>query len=326
MKVAVYSPNWIGDAVMAVPFIQELKKRNPTAKLIVICKAWVSDIFENHKAVDQIISIPNSHLNSFLGTIKTGLMLRDMKFNLSFTLTDSFRSAFILWLSGSKKRYGYNTQMRSFLLTHLILASSETIHRSKKYLGLLNNQPSKNAYPKLYFTETEKNWAKEEMKKIGFKNPVALLPYSVGKNRTLPNQLLKKWINGSHNNYLIFGSKNDHKNSIILMESCNNVSIKSICGIFTLRESMALLNLCNFALAADSGLGHISASLGIPTISFFGVGNQEITAPLGKKAYVIRHCKRCGKKECVEKNEKVLCINKITKIDIENAAKNLLVL
>ena len=29
MKIGVYSPNWIGDAVMALPFIHHLKEKNP---------------------------------------------------------------------------------------------------------------------------------------------------------------------------------------------------------------------------------------------------------------------------------------------------------
>ena len=323
MKIAVYCPNWIGDAVMAIPFIQELKKHNPKAKIFVICKSWVSGIFENHELIDQIISISDNELSSISGTIKAGLKLRAMELDSAYTLTDSFRSAFILWLSGSKKRFGYNTQMRSFLLTDSKRLSHEIIHRSKKYLRLLEIDSDLMVYPKLYFTPSEKKWAKKEMMKIGFKNPVGILPYSVGKNRTLPNEVLKKWIKGSKNNYLVFGSKKDSEKSNNLIKSCKKNSIKSICGEYTLRQSMVLLNLCNFTLCADSGLGHISASLGIPTISFFGVGNKEVTAPLGKKTYVIKHCVVCKEEECSNENQEMFCIKKITKIDIENSAQNI---
>ena len=54
------------------------------------------------------------------------------------------------------------------------------------------------------------------------------------------------------------------------LNSLKKLSIKSICGKYTLRKSIILISLCKFTLAADSGLGHISAALGIPTISFFG--------------------------------------------------------
>ena len=166
MKVAVYSPNWIGDAIMAIPFIQELKKQNSKAELFVICKTWVSGVYKNHDAIDQLIPIPDDDLYSLPGTIKTGLMLRAIKFDLFYTLTDSFRSAFILWLSGSKRRYGYATQMRSFLLTRSKIIPSEIMHRSKKYLGLLGVDSNTMIYPRLCFTDSEKSWAKEELSKL----------------------------------------------------------------------------------------------------------------------------------------------------------------
>ena len=44
MKIGVYSPNWIGDAIMALPFISELRDQNPNAEINVICKDWVSGV------------------------------------------------------------------------------------------------------------------------------------------------------------------------------------------------------------------------------------------------------------------------------------------
>ena len=36
----------------------------------------------------------------------------------------------------------------------------------------------------------------------------------------------------------------------------------TVAGHYNLRESMALISMCNGAIATDSGLGHISANLG----------------------------------------------------------------
>jgi ADP-heptose:LPS heptosyltransferase len=50
---------------------------------------------------------------------------------------------------------------------------------------------------------------------------------------------------------------------------------------------MALISMCNGALAADSGLGHISANLGIPTVSLFGAGDSDSTGPIGLKTRIV---------------------------------------
>ena len=48
MKIAVYSPNWIGDSVLALPFIRCLRVSYPNAEIYIFCKEWVSGIYENN--------------------------------------------------------------------------------------------------------------------------------------------------------------------------------------------------------------------------------------------------------------------------------------
>ena len=323
MKIAVYSPNWIGDSVLALPFIKALKTRYPKAKVYMFCKDWVSDIYKNHPDIDDIISVQNATLESFIGTIKCGFRLRGIKLDYFFTLTDSFRSALVLRVSGSSKTIGYKSQMRSFLLTDSRSKSKLTIHRAKKYLALLSEYEKLKIKPYLYISPNEEKWGLQEMKKIGMDEPIGLFPFSVSNNRTMPKSTIIKWIQNSQSDYLVFGSRNDIQKGKSLIDSCHKLSIQSICGKYTLRQSIILISLCKYALAADSGLGHISAALGVPTISFFGVGSPKVTAPVGKKVRIIKHCYPCKKDLCENFNEEVVCLKKISKQDIEHAVKKL---
>lgn len=323
MKIAVYSPNWIGDSVLALPFIKALKSRYPNAKVYIFCKEWVSDIYKNHPDIDNIISVQKATLESFIGTIKCGLRLRDIKLDYFFTLTDSFRSALVLRFAGSSKTIGYKSQMRSFLLSDSRSKSKLTIHRSKKYLGLLTDNEELNIKPYLHISTSEQKWGLKEMRKMGMDEPIGLFPFSVSNERTIPKSAIIKWIQNSKSDYLIFGSKNDIRKGNKLIDSFQNLSIYSICGKYTLRQSIILISLCKYALAADSGLGHISAALGIPTISFFGVGSPNVTAPVGKKVRIIQHCYPCKRDLCANSNAEVCCVKKISKQDIEDAVKKL---
>ena len=318
MKIGVYSPNWIGDAVLALPFIEYLKSQNPNAKICILCKEWVTDVYQNHPAIDELISIEKKYMESFLGSIKTGYLLRSKKFDLFYTLTDSFRSALILRISGSPKRIGYKSQMRSILLTNSIKLPKKMIHRSEKYIKMINENIFFSQNPKLYVSDDEKEWGLKEIKKMQLKQPVALFPFSVANARTIPNIVLKKWIQNSNKNYIVFGSKDDNLKGEELVSLFNNLSIKSICGKYSLRQSIILISLCNYAIAADSGLGHIAVALGVPTISFFGIGIPEITSPIGTKSIIIKHCNPCLNELCEDVNDK-LCLKKITKKDIEVA-------
>ena len=323
MKVAVYSPNWIGDSVLALPFIQQLKNYYPDAKIYVFCKEWVADIYKNHPSVDDIIAIKKGTLENFSGTLKCGLRLRSTNFDYFYTLTDSFRSALILRISGALRRIGYQSQMRSFLLTEAISRTKVKIHRSQKYLHLLGKTGNLILKPELHVSTDEKEWGLEEIRKLGMNKPIGLFPFSVASKRTIPIVTVSKWIKNSQNDYLIFGSISDAEKGERLVSTCPGISIQSICGQYTLRESIILISLCNYTLATDSGLGHISAALGVPTISFFGIGSPVVTSPIGSNVRVIKHCYPCLGKLCNDPKKEILCLKKIPYLEIEDAVNSL---
>ena len=86
----------------------------------------------------------------------------------------------------------------------------------------------------------------------------------------------------------------------------------------TLRKSIALISFAEYALATDSGLGHISSILKIPTVSFFGAKRAQATKPIGKKNIVIDKSHRCN--PCYQN---LCCFNVITRSDVNIAIKSL---
>ena len=96
-----------------------------------------------------------------------------------------------------------------------------------------------------------------------------------------------------------------------------DISIQSFCGDITLRKSIALISLADYALAADSGLGHISSIIGVSTVSFFGAKRSVTTRPIGNNIILDKseRCEPCKKNIC--------CLNVITKSDIDSSLKSL---
>ena len=122
------------------------------------------------------------------------MVLKSEKFDVSFTLTDSFRSAFILWISGAKKRVGFKTQNRSLFLTDPVPVPIQIMHRSNKYLTLTRYKFKDQLSPQFFLSNYEENWAKDKMKIFGLSSPTALLPFSVGKGRSISIKNIKKWM------------------------------------------------------------------------------------------------------------------------------------
>ena len=323
MKIGIFSPNWIGDAVLALPFIQFIKQQNSSSKIIIICKDWVSGIFENNPYVSEIVSLNNQKLNGFWNTFKTGRELRLKNLDIFYTLTDSLRSAFILRLSNAQLRIGYDTQMRSFLLNGVKPKPIRPIHRSRKYLDLISSYDSSTILPRINLLDEETEWGEKELAKICKTKAVALLPFSIAPNRTLDRLTLKNWIHNTNRQYIIFGSNADTSKANQIIDFCKGTSITSLCGKYSLRDSIRILSHCEYALATDSGLGHIAAALDLPTLSFFGAGNSQITAPRGKNADLIEHCSPCRGTNCKNKRKTRYCLNEISSSFIDSRVKNI---
>ena len=317
MKIAVYSPNWVGDAVLSLPFIHKIKSKYPTAKIFVICKEWVSSIYVNNPNVDKLIIIPKARTGGIFNTLRMGLSLIKEDIEIFYTLTDSLRSSIVMWLSKSKKRVGYDTQGRGILLTDKIEFSIEKIHRSLKYLKLIGEKKFNKDEKFIFINNDELIWARKEIDEIGIKNPVALFPFSISTSRTFPEKKISEWVEGSGENYLIFGSSDDRKKASIIANN-NDMNITSICGQYSLRQSIILMSLCKYAIAADSGLGHISSIIGVPTISFFGAKRSSVTGPIGDNCIIIdksHRCKPCKKNTC--------CLISISSDDVNSSIDSL---
>ena len=292
MKIAVYSPNWVGDAALALPFIHKIKSKYPTAKIFVICKEWVSSIYVNNPNVDKLIIIPKEKTGGIFNTLRLGFSLIKEDFEIFYTLTDSLRSSIIMWLSKSKKRVGYNTQGRGIFLTDKIVLPKEKIHRSLKYLRLIGEEQFNKDEKLIFIDNDELIWARKEIDEIGVESPVALFPFSISSSRTFPEEKILEWVKDSDENYLIFGSSDDRQKASIIANN-DDMKITSICGKYSLRQSIILMSLCKYAIAADSGLGHISSIVGVPTISFFGAKRSSVTGPIGDNCIIIDKSHRC---------------------------------
>ena len=331
MKIGVYSPNWIGDAVMALKFIGRLRKKYAGDELIVIARDWVAAIYDNHPLINKVLPVPTKELTGVFNTIKTGRSLQKLNLDIFFMLPDSFRSAVIAWFSRSNARIGFAGQMRETFLTDQINLPKEAIHRSEKYIYLLQNDEKAQDFQQMGITlrDQEKKWANKILQENNVKDPIGLLTGSLAKSRSVP---IGKWIEilkdklADDNQFVIIGEKRDAGNAQEIIAQVGDDKVISFCGKYTLRESIALISRCRAVIAADSGLGHIAADLDIPTISLFGAGDPEKTRPLGNLTQVITanvHCSPCGNNICGNNLEPMICLDTISSSQIWNAYRDL---
>ena len=323
MKVGVYIPNWIGDCVMAFPFLHECKKQHQNDEIICLAREWVSPVLERNPYIDELIIIKKDQDKNIRNILSFSKLLRSKNIDIFYILSDSWRSAIFALISGAKQRIGFDRYKKSILFSNSIHTPYKDIHRSQKYLYLLDiKKIDTKPDIKIKLSEEEQ---KQSIKYLNQLNINSFMGLFIGSNAQTRRPNVDFWIKickkalKDKMKILIFGSKTEDIISNKIINELNNKNISSFCGKGSLRETISLISFSKGVIATDSGLGHISANLGIPTISLFAAGNPIVTGPIGKKIKIINkniYCSQCGKPKC---KEPLICLNKIDSDNVWNS-------
>ncbi|MBI5406107.1 MAG: glycosyltransferase family 9 protein [Nitrospirae bacterium] len=146
-KILIVLPNWIGDAVMSVPAISQIRERFPSARITIIGLSHISELFYEGPYVDEIRvykkDFPSNKgglrgIWGMGGLTATGLSLRSEKFDMVLLLPNSFRSALLVHLAGIPLRCGYNRDARGLLLNRPVRFTPQIkkLHQVEYYLHL----------------------------------------------------------------------------------------------------------------------------------------------------------------------------------------------
>ncbi len=115
MNLAVFLPNWIGDAVMATPALRALRTCFRDARVVGVCKPYVAGVLEGGDWFDELLLAHGGRWSQ--GIVATAWKLRRRSIDLAVLFPNTFRSALTAWLGGARQRVGYARHGRSALLT-----------------------------------------------------------------------------------------------------------------------------------------------------------------------------------------------------------------
>lgn len=111
-KILVVMPNWLGDAVMATPFLRALRSVYPAAHITALARPLILPVLAG------LPFINDDHGYKKGDEAELAAWLRRQRFDLGILLPNSFRSAWLLARAGIPARLGYAREWRSLLLTH----------------------------------------------------------------------------------------------------------------------------------------------------------------------------------------------------------------
>ena len=119
MKIAVFLPNWIGDAVMATPAVRALRQHFAGAEMIGVLRPYIAGVLEGAPWFDRLVPLdvrgPWSHR-----WFAVGSQLRREQIDLAVLFPNSFHTALVAWLGRCRRRIGYARYARGLMLTEAL--------------------------------------------------------------------------------------------------------------------------------------------------------------------------------------------------------------
>ncbi|MGH9902092.1 MAG: lipopolysaccharide heptosyltransferase II, partial [Pyrinomonadaceae bacterium] len=311
-RVVARGANWVGDAVMTVPALRELRRVLPRAHVTLATRAWAEDIFTGAHFIDDLLIIDGQQRGAF-SFVRQVKDWRARRFDLALLFPNAFEPALVAAAARVPSRVGYATDGRGLLLTHpldvptwggkrhevfyylnlvaelerlLTGASLVELHEPRFDLGVSAERQAR---------------ARETLRAAGasLERPlVALCPGST-------NSRAKRWP-PERFAALADGLVRDLGADCLLIGAAEELGVTEevvrlmrrapivLTGRTSLAETAAILSFVDLLVTNDTGPAHVADALGRPVIVIFGPTDPVTTRPFSALAEVVRRPPDCA--------------------------------
>lgn len=311
----------IGNMIFFTPVIKEIRKHYLQAKItVLIGSEGPEEVIEGSEYVNNIVVFDTRRDKNIIRLLRLTRKLRKYNFDLFISSPMGFLGAFIGFFSGAKYRiahyYGCGWFNESDCLYSHCVKEDENSHEVERNLSLvkpLGIKPDFQITVLFHLDAGSVQYAREYLKINEVSEGDLLIGVHPGCNRESsyrrwPAENFVKLSNLLRREFraklIIFGGPEEEE---LVCRLGKAMAIKPIISIKkTLKETAALIGQCHLLINTDSGLGHIGAALGVPTITIFGPTNPVRTRPWGQNIAIVKkdyECMPCY----IKRGQKVKC-------------------
>ncbi len=346
MRILVMRYRFIGDTILTVPFLRNLRRAHPGARIDMVVAPYSSDVIRGTPYVDEFLVYdpPTIHADSrgeHRGIAKKAAFartLRASRYDKIYVLKRSLSSAVLAFLAGARERVGFDTERRGFLLT-LRVPYRYDRHEVRNFLSVLEADgiPVADDHLEAWISPEEEAFAADRFAtapRLSGRTVVALHPFAANPGKTWHEDDFVAVANALQEmrdaGILIFGGGRDVEAARRMAGRIRPAPELAV-GTTTLRQTMALLSRCDLLVCNDSGIMHLAAAVGTPLLALFGSENPVRFGPWSPRAEVIYKafpCSPCRQKffeECEPSPRgKPYCLEEISVDEVVSRADRIL--
>jgi heptosyltransferase-2 len=311
LRTLIISPNWIGDAVMAQPLLQLLRRADPERIIDVLAPPSVAPVWRAMGEVAEVLETPFRHgALQLRERWKYAQVLRARGYADAYVLPNTLKYALIPWLAGIPVRVGYKGEKRHGLINrmhHDDVPPRPMVPFYAALAGAPGPVPADVPRPAM---QVEASVSAAVCTRHGIDPARSLVLFAPGAEFGAA----KRWP-ARHFAALaqavrerdplaqigLLGSPKDKAACDDIVAITGPQGMVNLAGVTRLDEAIALIASASAVVANDSGLLHIASALNRPVVALYGPTDPDHAPPFSDMARAMSlrlACSPCRQREC----------------------------
>ncbi|HEY4635339.1 MAG TPA: glycosyltransferase family 9 protein [Rhodospirillales bacterium] len=273
MRILFITSSRIGDAVLSTALLAHLIERYPQARITLACGPAAAPLFEAVPGLERLIALPKRPYGGHW------LSLWAATVGIRWDLVVDLRASILAWMVWARERrvFRYNHALGHRLRQLASVFGLDPPPSPKLWTAPRHDDTAARLIPAgtaVLALGPTANWPRKAWAAARFAELALRLTAPAG---ILPNARIA-----------VFGGPGERKAAMPVIEGLPADRVIDLVGRVDLLTVYACLRRCAFFIGNDSGLMHVAAAAGIPTLGLFGPSKEHLYAPWGDLAAAAR--------------------------------------
>jgi ADP-heptose:LPS heptosyltransferase len=279
MRILFVTSNRIGDAVLSTGLLSNLVDRYPGARITVACGAVAAPLFRSVPGLEHLhVLVKQRHARHWLGLWRAAIGVR-------WDLVVDLRASALAWTLWARQRKVFQP-------------SHAPVHRVRQLATLFGLDAAPPA-PRLWLSEAQRAEAATLLPDGG---PIL----AIGPTANFGG---KEWPAGHFVELIahltsadgplagarvaLFGGPGEREAAAPVIAAIPAERLIDLVGTADLMVAAACIARARLYVGNDSGLMHVAAAVGVPTLGLFGPSREVLYAPWGPQCAHVRGPRSC---------------------------------